>query len=117
MINKQSSSVLRKKRHLRLRKIVSGTSQRPRLNVFRSNKFLYVQIIDDTQQTTLCSANSKEANVLGSNIKAAEAVGALIAKKALAQGIKNVVFDRSGYLYHGKIKALADACRKSGLQF
>ncbi|WP_024563676.1 50S ribosomal protein L18 [Candidatus Phytoplasma tritici] len=117
MITKQSSNVFRKKRHLRLRKIVSGTSQRPRLNVFRSNKFLYVQIIDDTQQTTLCSANSKEANVFGSNIKAAEAVGSLIAKKALSQGIKNVVFDRSGYLYHGKIKALADACRKSGLQF
>jgi large subunit ribosomal protein L18 len=117
MIIKKSSNVLRKKRHLRLRKIVSGTLQRPRLNVFRSNKFLYVQIIDDIQQITLCSANSKETNILGSNIKAAEALGALIAKKALAQGIQNIVFDRSGYLYHGKIKVLADSCRKSGLQF
>ncbi|AGL90292.1 50S ribosomal protein L18 [Candidatus Phytoplasma australiense] len=117
MIIKQSSNVLRKKRHLRLRKIIIGTITRPRLNIFRSNKFIYVQLIDDNAQNTLCSVHSKETNVIGSNIKAAQAVGTLIAQKALALGIKNIVFDRSGYLYHGKIKALAEACRQSGLQF
>ncbi|MBP5835666.1 50S ribosomal protein L18 [Candidatus Phytoplasma meliae] len=117
MITKQSSNVLRKKRHLRLRKIVIGSQQRPRLNIFRSNKFIYVQLIDDHAQNTLCSVHSKETSISGANIKAAQAVGTLIAKKALAQGIKNIVFDRSGYLYHGKIKALAEACRHSGLEF
>ncbi|CCP88090.1 50S ribosomal protein L18 [Candidatus Phytoplasma solani] len=117
MITKQSSNVLRKKRHLRLRKIVKGTNSRPRLNIFRSNKFIYVQLIDDNAKNTLCSVHSKETNILGSNIKAAQAVGALITQKALAQGITHIVFDSSGYLYHGKIKALAEACRQSGLQF
>ncbi|WP_349401764.1 LSU ribosomal protein L18pe [Candidatus Phytoplasma solani] len=117
MIIKQSSNVLRKKRHLRLRKIVIGSNTRPRLNIFRSNKFIYVQLIDDNSKNTLCSVHSKETSIIGANIKTAQAVGALIAKKALSLGIKNIVFDRSGYLYHGKIKALAEACRQSGLQF
>lgn len=117
MINKPSSNVTRQKRHLRIRQTVSGTAERPRLSVYRSNTALYVQVIDDTKHQTLVAASSKEANAKGSNIQAAQAVGKLIAKKALDAGITAVVFDRSGYLYHGKIKALAEAAREAGLQF
>jgi large subunit ribosomal protein L18 len=117
MIRKISSNIIRQKRHLRIRKIVTGTPERPRLSVYRSNKAFYVQIIDDTVSTTLISARSQELGLKGSNIESAKAVGKLIAEKALANGITSVVFDRSGYLYHGRIKALAEAAREAGLQF
>ncbi|MFH0767192.1 MAG: 50S ribosomal protein L18 [Bacillota bacterium] len=117
MIKKISKNVTRQKRHLRIRKIIEGTAARPRFNVYRSNTALYVQIIDDVKQTTLISARSQETGLKGSNIEAAKAVGKLIAEKALAQGVKEVVFDRGGYLYHGRIKALAEAAREAGLQF
>lgn len=117
MINKVSSNVTRQKRHLRIRQTLSGTTDRPRLSVYRSNTTLYVQLIDDVNHTTLIAANSTEAGMKGSNIEAAKALGKLIAKKANEAGITKVVFDRSGYLYHGKIKALADAAREAGLQF
>jgi len=117
MIKKISKNVSRKKRHLRIRKTIKGTSDRPRLNVYRSNTAVYAQLIDDVNQTTLCSARSQEAGLKHANIEAAGAVGKLIAEKAIAKGIKNVVFDRSGYIYHGRIKALADAARSAGLEF
>jgi large subunit ribosomal protein L18 len=117
MIKKISSNLIRQKRHLRIRKIVTGTPERPRLSVYRSNKAFYVQIIDDTLQATLISASTQELGLKGSNIESAKAVGKLIAEKALAKGISSVVFDRSGYLYHGRIKALAEAARLAGLQF
>ena len=117
MIKKISSNVTRQKRHLRIRKIVDGTSERPRLSVYRSNSALYVQLIDDVKQTTIVSARSQEVGLNHSNIEAAKAVGKLIAEKALAKGVTSVVFDRSGYLYHGRIKALAEAAREAGLQF
>lgn len=116
MIKKTSKNVLRKKRHFRVRKKVSGTEQRPRFSVYRSNKHIYVQLIDDVNGKTLVSAKSQDA-VKGANKAAAEAVGKLVAEKALEKGIKEVVFDRSGYLYHGRIKALADAARAAGLKF
>ena len=117
MIKKISSNIVRQKRHLRIRKIVDGTSERPRLSVYRSNKAIYVQIVDDVKQTTLVSARSQELSLNHSNIEAAKAVGKLIAEKAIAQGVTEVVFDRSGYLYHGRIKALAEAAREAGLKF
>ena len=117
MIKKISSNVIRQKRHLRIRKTIEGTAARPRLNVYRSNSALYVQIIDDVKQTTLVSARTQELGLKHSNIETAKAVGKLIAEKALAQGIVSVVFDRSGYLYHGRVKALAEAAREAGLQF
>ena len=104
----------------RVRKIVNGTAERPRLSVFRSNKQIYVQLIDDLAGKTLLSASSRENGIENENItkieKAAK-VGALIAEKAKAAGIENVVFDRNGYLYHGRVKALADAARNGGLNF
>ena len=120
MINKESKNVTRQKRHLRIRQTLAGTSARPRLNVFRSNKQIYAQVIDDTTGNTLCSASSldKELNLKnGSNIEAAKAVGALVAKRALALKIEAVVFDRGGYLYHGRVAALAEAARAAGLKF
>ncbi|WP_341266612.1 50S ribosomal protein L18 [Candidatus Phytoplasma fraxini] len=117
MINKESSKNLRKKRHLRLRKKIIGTSERPRLNVFYSNKYFYAQIIDDQKRITLCSAHSKENKTSIVNIKVAIEIGRIIAKKALKQGIKKVVFDRDGRLYHGRIKALANVAREEGLIF
>ncbi|WP_323847894.1 MAG: 50S ribosomal protein L18 [Phytoplasma sp.] len=117
MINKESSKNLRKKRHLRLRKKIIGTPERPRFNVFYSNKYFYVQIIDDQNKVTLCSAHSKEINANIVNIKVATDIGRIIAKKALKQGITKVVFDRDGRLYHGRIKALADVAREEGLIF
>lgn len=116
MINKISSNESRQKRHLRIRKTITGTALRPRLNVFRSNTAIYVQIIDDEKQTTLVAARSQELG-LKANTEAAAAVGKKIAEKALALGIKNVVFDRGGYLYHGRVKALAEAARAAGLEF
>ncbi len=117
MIKKLSKNETRQKRHLRIRKIVTGTAERPRLSVYRSNKAIYAQIIDDVKQTTLVSARSQEVGLTHSNIESAKAVGKLIAEKALAKGITAVVFDRSGYLYHGRIKDFADAAREAGLQF
>ena len=120
MINKKSSNEMREKRHLRLRKNISGTPEKPRLNVFRSNKNIYAQVIDDVNQTTLCQASSvdKELNIAnGGNVEAAKLVGELVAKRALAKNIKVVVFDRGGYLFHGRVKALAEAARAAGLEF
>jgi large subunit ribosomal protein L18 len=104
----------------RVRKVVTGTPERPRLSVFRSNKQIYVQLIDDINETTLLAASSKEkevADVSGNKTEKAAMVGKLIAKKALAAGIENIVFDRNGYLYHGRVKQLADAAREGGLKF
>lgn len=112
----------RAKRHLRVRKKVSGTPERPRLCVFRSLKHIYAQIIDDTSQHTLVSASTVEPEFRqlgkpGGNVEAAKFVGALVAKRALEKGITKVVFDRGGYRYHGRVKALADAAREGGLDF
>jgi large subunit ribosomal protein L18 len=101
----------------RIRRKVQGTSERPRLAVRRSLKNIYAQLIDDVSGHTIAAASTREADVKGSNAAAAKAVGALIAKKAKDKGVKSVVFDRSGYLYHGNIKALADAARENGLEF
>lgn len=120
MINKKSRNKSRVLRHLRIRKNLSGTAERPCLSVYRSNSHIYAQIIDDDKQVTLVAASSIEkGNKLekGSNVKAAKAVGTLIAKKALEKNITTVVFDRGGYLYHGRIKALAEAAREAGLKF
>ena len=120
MITKESKNVTRQKRHLRIRQTVVGTAAKPRLNVFRSNKQIYAQVIDDEKGVTLCSASSldKELNLKnGSNVAAATEVGTLIAKRALALKIESVVFDRGGYIYHGRVKALAEAARAAGLKF
>ena len=120
MISKVSKNVTRQKRHLRIRQNLAGTAEKPRLNVFRSNKQIYAQIIDDVTGKTLCSASSLDKELAlsnGSNVEAATAVGTLVAKRALALNIEAVVFDRGGYLYHGRVKALADAARAAGLKF
>ena len=111
--------VARKRIKERIRSKVHGTSERPRLAVFRSLKHMYAQVIDDASGKTIVSASSrdKDAGTKGANAAAAKALGALIAKKAKDKGIKRVVFDRGGYLYHGNIKALADAARENGLEF
>ena len=110
------------KRHRRLRRHLSGSAVRPRLAVFRSNNHIYAQLIDDDAQSTLCSASSIDKELhsnltLGASCDAYVAVGQLVAKRALAKGIQQVVFDRGGNLYHGRVKALADAAREAGLQF
>ena len=118
MINKQGSNIARKRRHIRVRKKISGTTACPRLNVYRSLKNIYVQIIDDTKGVTLASASSLELKGQnGGNKEAANAVGKLIAEKAKAAGITEVVFDRGGYLYHGRVMALAEGAREGGLEF
>ena len=120
MISKVSKNVTRQKRHVRIRQTIVGTAEKPRLNVFRSNKQIYAQIIDDTTGKTLCSASSldKELKLAnGSNVAAATEVGTLVAKRALALNIETVVFDRGGYLFHGRVKALAEAARAAGLKF
>lgn len=122
MIRKPSRKLIREKRHYRLRNKISGTSTKPRLCVFRSNKHIYAQIIDDTNGNTLVSASTKDKALASSlastsNIAAAQAVGAEVAKRAVDKGISTVVFDRSGYIYHGKVQALADSAREAGLQF
>ena len=115
------SRAARARRHRRLRKRLAGTVARPRLNVFRSLKHIYAQIIDDTQGFTLVAASSNEPKVREANagVKTAQAkaVGQLVAERAKARGIEKVVFDRGGYMYHGRVKALADAARESGLEF
>mgnify|MGYP003426571038 CR=1 FL=1 len=117
MINKQSSNVARLRRHKRVRKTISGTPACPRLCVFRSLKNIYAQIIDDVAGATLVAASSLELEGNGGNKEAAKAVGELIAKKALEKGIENVVFDRGGYIYHGRVQELADGAREAGLKF
>jgi large subunit ribosomal protein L18 len=112
----------RKKRHDRIRRRLSGVPERPRMCVFRSDRHIYVQIIDDTTGKVLVSASSlskefREQGLKGSGVPAAKAVGALIAGKAVAQSIEKVVFDRCGFMYHGRVKALADAAREKGLKF
>ena len=118
MIKKESKNVSRLRRHARVRKTLSGTSETPRLCVFRSNKNIEAQIIDDTKGLTLVASSSMALKLEnGSNIEAAKAVGVDVAKKALAKKIKCVVFDRGGYVYHGRVQALADAAREAGLKF
>lgn len=120
MIKKESRNSMRITRHERIRKNISGTSAIPRLCVFRSNKGIYTQIIDDENKTTLVSASSLDKDLKltnGSNIEAAKVVGKAIAEKAKKAKITKVVFDRGGYLYHGRVKALADAARENGLEF
>jgi large subunit ribosomal protein L18 len=120
MINKVSKNASREKRHLRIRQTLKGTAEKPRLSVFRSNSQIYAQIIDDVTGKTLCSASSldKELKLAnGSNVAAATEVGTLVAKRALALKIETVVFDRGGYLFHGRVKALAEAARAAGLKF
>ena len=109
----------RHKRHTRIRLRLEGSGSRPRLAVFRSLNHIYAQVIDDASGKTIVSASSRDegAGTKGANAAAAKAVGALIAKKAVDKGVKRVVFDRGGYLYHGNIKALADAARENGLEF
>ncbi|MDD2208068.1 MAG: 50S ribosomal protein L18 [Bacilli bacterium] len=118
MIKKEASNVARQRRHARVRKNISGTNEIPRLNVFRSNKEIFAQIINDETGTTLVSSSSVELKIKnGGNIEGAKLVGADIAKKANKVKIKKVIFDRGGYLYHGRVAALAEAARTAGLEF
>ena len=122
MINKESRNVIRQKKHLRIRNRFSGTAERPRLAVFRSNNHMYAQIIDDTVGKTLVSASTVEKSVASelektNDVAAAAKVGSVIAERAKAAGIEQVVFDRGGFIYTGKVKALADAAREAGLVF
>ncbi|GLY12770.1 50S ribosomal protein L18 [Bacillus badius] len=120
MITKQDKNKTRKKRHARVRAKISGTAARPRLNIFRSNQHLYAQVIDDANGVTLASASTIEKDFgleKTGNAEAAAKVGELVAKRASEKGIKSVVFDRGGYLYHGRVKALAEAARENGLEF
>ncbi len=122
MVKKECREKIRRKKHKRMRNHLSGTSERPRLTVFRSNKHMYAQIIDDSVGHTLVSASTLQKEVKAelkktSNVDAAAYIGKVIAQKALDAGIKEVVFDRSGYIYQGKVQALADAAREAGLVF
>ena len=118
MIKKLSSNVTREKRHLRIRNKISGTAECPRLSVYRSNAHIQAQLIDDVKGVTLASASSVTLKLpKGGNVEAAKAVGTELAKQAVAKQLKKVVFDRSGYMYHGRIKALAEAARAGGLEF
>ncbi len=119
MITKPDSNKARLKRHARVRSKVSGTPDCPRLDVFRSAKHIYVQVIDDVNGVTLASASTveKDFGAYGGNKEAAKKVGEMIAKRALEKGIENVVFDRGGYIYHGRVKELAAGAREGGLKF
>lgn len=122
MVSKKSRQEVRVKKHRRMRNRLSGTAERPRLSVFRSNNHMYAQIIDDTVGNTLVSASTLQKDVKSelektNNVDAAAYLGTVIAKKALEKGITTVVFDRGGFIYQGKIKALADAAREAGLEF
>jgi large subunit ribosomal protein L18 len=122
MITKDDRNRARQRRHLRVRKKLSGTSVRPRLNVYRSNKNIYAQVIDDVAGVTLVSASTLDQELRegignGGSVEAARKVGELVAKRAVEKGLSSVVFDRGGYLYHGRVQALADAAREAGLQF
>lgn len=118
MLKKISKNDERIRRHIRVRTKISGTPERPRLNVFRSNSHIHCQIIDDVNGTTLVACSSVEMKLAnGGNIEAAKAIGAEIAKRALAKNIDTVVFDRGGYVYHGRVQALAESAREAGLKF
>ena len=122
MLHKGDKNAARKKRHFRVRNRISGTAARPRLNVFRSLKHVYAQVINDVTGETLVSASTVDKEVaaqiqFGGNIEAAKAVGTVVAQRALEKGIKEVVFDRGGYLSHGRVAALAEAAREAGLEF
>lgn len=118
MIKKESNNVARLRRHTRIREKISGTKEMPRLNVYRSNSQIFAQIIDDTTGKTLVSSSSVALKIkTGGNIEGAKLVGADIAKKAKTAKIKTVAFDRGGFLFHGRVKALADAARENGLEF
>lgn len=119
MVGKKDSNIQRKKRHVRVRAKISGRPECPRLNVFRSAKNIYAQIIDDVSGVTLASASTTEKSFenYGGNKEAAKAIGKIIAERAKEKGISTVVFDRGGFLYHGRVKELADGARESGLEF
>ena len=119
MIRKPDTNAQRKRRHKRVRSKIAGTPERPRLNVFRSEKHIYAQVIDDTKGVTLCAASSveKDFDGSGSNKEGATKVGKMIAERAKKKGIETVVFDRGGYIYHGRVKELAEAAREGGLTF
>jgi len=122
MVSKPNSNKQRQIRHARVRSKLSGTAERPRLNVYRSLNNIYAQVIDDVAQTTIVSASTLDAEVKSQvkstgNKEAAKVVGQLVAKRAIEKGIKAVVFDRGGYIYHGRVKELADAAREAGLEF
>jgi large subunit ribosomal protein L18 len=118
MIPQRKRNAIRQRVHDRIRAKMSGTSERPRLNVYRSLNHIYVQVVDDTQGVTLVSASTVSSKIkTGGNVAAAKEIGKLVAERAKEKGIKKVVFDRGGYLYHGRIKALADAAREAGLEF
>lgn len=122
MIKKSDKNTLRRKKHMRVRKKITGTPVRPRLNVYKSSKNIYAQIIDDSNGVTIVSASTVETAIKGSvksggNVEAAKEVGKLIAQRAVEKGIKLIVFDRGGYVYHGRVKELADAARAEGLEF
>jgi large subunit ribosomal protein L18 len=122
MITKDSKNAKRRIRQIRVRKKITGTPARPRLNVYRSLKNIYAQVIDDVNGKTLVSASTLDAELKGTfsnggNVEAAKAVGTLVAKRALEAGIENVLFDRAGYIYHGRVKELSEAAREAGLKF
>ncbi len=122
MITKGDKNKARLKRHLRVRKKIQGTAERPRLNVYRSSKHIYAQLIDDVAGVTIVSASTMDKELSseignGGNVESARKVGEVIAKRAQDKGVKGIVFDRGGYLYHGRIQALADAAREAGLEF
>ncbi|MBI2679271.1 MAG: 50S ribosomal protein L18 [Candidatus Koribacter versatilis] len=127
MIPQREKNVIRKRVHVRIREKVAGTSERPRLNVYRSLNHIYVQLIDDAAGTTIVSASTNEKagtkgakgtkKPTGGNVASAKALGKMIAERAKAKGVSSVVFDRGGYIYHGRVKALADAAREAGLKF
>lgn len=122
MITKDDRNLARQRRHVRVRSRIEGSAERPRLNVFRSNKHIYAQVIDDASGRTLVSASTLDKELKdnvgnGGSVEAAKEVGSLVAKRALEHGLTAVVFDRGGYLYHGRVRALAEAAREAGLQF
>ena len=119
MINRPDTRAQRMKRHSRVRSKISGTPERPRLSVFRSENNIYAQIIDDVAGSTLVSASTVEKGFEGNggNVEAAKKIGALVAERALKKGIEEVVFDRGGYIYHGRVQALAEGAREAGLKF
>ena len=122
MVSKKSRQEVRVKKHMKTRNRFSGTAERPRLSVFRSNNHMYAQIIDDVAGTTLVAASTLEKEVKGelnktNDVEAAAYIGTLVAKRAIEKGIKEVVFDRGGFIYQGKVQALADAAREAGLEF